>query len=249
MTRVLILGGTADARRLAALATAAGFDVTSSLAGRTTTTRQALEGAVRVGGFGGVEGLVDYLRAHEVDLLVDATHPFAAQMSAHAAEATAITHTPCVMIARPRWERVAGDRWVTVHFIEEAAAALPGLARRVFLAIGRQELAAFAHLADLWFLCRMIERPAEGASLPPGEIVLDRGPFTEAGDRALLEAHRIEVVVSRNSGGAEAYSKIAAARDLGLPVVIIDRPALPPGERVDDVAGALAWIEAHAVRV
>jgi len=180
-----------------------------------------------------------------VDLLVDATHPFASQMSAHAAQAAATTGTPRLMIARPAWAAVPGDRWIAVASIEAAAAALPGLARRVFLAIGRQEVAAFAHLRDLWFLCRMIEPPGEGAALPPGEVLLDRAPFSEAGERALMLAHGIEAVVTRNSGGDDAYPKIAAARDLRLPVVIIQPPPLPDGDRVEDVAGAMAWLAAR----
>ena len=244
MTSVLILGGTGDARRLAALAASAGFEVISSLAGR-TTLRQPLEGTVRVGGFGGVGGLVRYLREHEVDLLVDATHPFAAQMSAHAAAAVALTGTPRLMIVRPAWESVPGDRWISVGTIEDAAAVLPGLAQRVFLAIGRQEVATFAHLTELWFLCRMIEPPGDGVILPPGEVLLDRAPFAEGEERALLLTHRIEAVVTRNSGGDDAYPKLAAARDLGLPVVIIDRPALPAGEYVDDVGGAMVWLAAR----
>ena len=246
MTRVLILGGTGDARRLAALASAAGFEVVSSLAGRTRDPRLP-EGEVRVGGFGGVEGLAAYLEDERIDLLVDATHPFADEITAHAAESAALTGVPRLRLDRPAWEEVEGDRWARVSSIESAAEALPLLGRRAFLAIGRQELAAFAHLEGVWCLARMIEPPEPGAPVSPGTILYDRGPFTEAGERALLEAHAIDVLVTRNSGGDDTYAKIAAARALGITVVMIARPPALSGETVSTPEAALAWLHEHAV--
>ncbi len=248
MTRVLILGGTGDARRLAALATSAGFDVTSSFAGRTAAPKLP-EGASRVGGFGGVAGLVTYLRAERIGLLVDATHPFADRMSAHAAEAAASAGVPRVLLERPKWEAAPGDRWLHANSVDDAASKLPGLAQRVFLTIGRQDLAAFAHLNDLWFLYRMIDAPVAGAPRPRGQLLLNRGPFTEQGERDLIHEHRIDAVVSRNSGGDETYPKIVAARALGLPVVMIDRPLLPASEVVHAPLDALAWLQARAAGV
>lgn len=248
MTRVLILGGTGDARRLAALATSAGFEVTSSFAGRTTSPTLPA-GASRVGGFGGAGGLAEYLRAEDVDLLVDATHPFADRISANAAEAATVAGVPRLLLDRPGWDAVPGDRWLRVADIQEAARTVVGLATRVFLTIGRQELAAFAHLEQHWFLYRMIEAPAEGTPRPPGLLLLDRGPFTEPSERALMLEHRIEALVTRNSGGAETYPKITAARMLGLPVVMIERPRLPVSEVVQTPAEALDWLRARSAGV
>jgi precorrin-6A/cobalt-precorrin-6A reductase len=246
--RVLILGGTGDARRLASLATAAGFDVTSSLAGRTAHPTLP-EGASRSGGFGGPEGLARYLRDGRFDCLVDATHPFADQISRNAAHAAALAGVPRVLLDRPGWEAVPGDRWIRVWSAEDAASKLTGLASRVFLTIGRQELAAFAHLQGIWFLYRMIDAPAAGEPRLPGLLLLDRGPFSEDDERALMEQHRIEAVVTRDSGGEETYPKIAAARALGLPVVTIGRPPIPPGEVVQTPAEALAWLQELAAGV
>jgi precorrin-6A/cobalt-precorrin-6A reductase len=248
VTRVLILGGTGDAQRLASLAATAGFDVISSLAGRTTNP-ELPAGEVRVGGFGGADGLAAYLRTEDIDLLVDATHPFADQISANAAAAATATGVPRLLLERPRWKETPGDRWVRVDSIGAAAAALPGLAGRVFLTIGRQELAAFAHLEHLWFLYRMIEAPVVGTPRPPGELLLDRGPFSDEDERALMRAHRIEALVTRNSGGEDTYPKIGAARALGLPVVTIDRPRLPASDVVDGPAEALTWLQAQAARI
>jgi precorrin-6A/cobalt-precorrin-6A reductase len=247
-TRVLILGGTGDARRLAALATESGLAVTSSLAGRTTDPKLPA-GASRSGGFGGAGGLAGYLQAERIDLLVDATHPFADRISANAAEAARMTGVPRLLLDRPAWAAVPGDRWLRTRDVDAAAAILPGLAARVFLTIGRQDLGAFAHLDRLWFLSRMIESPADGGPRPPGELLLDRGPFTEQGERDLIHEYRLEAVVTRNSGGDETYPKIAAARALGLPVVMIDRPPPPPGETVRTPAEALTWLLAQAAGV
>lgn len=245
---MLILGGTGDARQLASLAAASGFDVISSLAGRTTNP-ELPEGEVRVGGFGRAGGLAAYLRAEGVDLLVDATHPFADQISANAVEAAAAIGIPRLLLERPRWEEAPGDRWIRVESANAAAKTLPGLARRVFLTIGRQELAVFAHLDHLWFLYRMIEAPTVETPRPPGELLLDRGPFSDDGERTLMRAHRIEALVTRNSGGEETYPKIAAARVLGLPVVMIDRPRLPASDVVDGPAAALTWLLAQGLRL
>jgi precorrin-6A/cobalt-precorrin-6A reductase len=241
MTRVLILGGTGDARRLAALATAAGFDVTSSLAGRTSSPVLP-DGASRVGGFGGADGLAAYLRAERIHLLVDATHPFADRISANAARAATETGVPRLLLQRPPWAPVPGDRWLPAADVEDAARIVAGLATRVFLTIGRQELAAFARLDDLWLLYRMIEPPDDDARPSRGLLLLDRGPFSEPAERALMVEHRIEAIVTRNSGGAETYPKIAAARALGLTVVIIARPVLPPSETVRTPDEALDWL-------
>ncbi|MFK4105275.1 cobalt-precorrin-6A reductase [Streptomyces sp. NPDC019531] len=239
---VLILGGTMEARRLAELLTAGtGLRVTTSLAGRVAAPRLP-PGEVRVGGFGGVEGLAGWLREHEVDALIDATHPFAGRISFNAAKAAAATHVALLALRRPGWVPVAGDDWHEVRSLEGAAEVLPTLGRRVFLTTGRMGLAAFAALEDLWFLVRSVDAP-EPPHPPRMEVLLDRGPFTLDGEREVLSRHRIDVVVTKDSGGAATVPKLTAAREAGLPVVVVRRPPVPEGVPV--VTGpeqAVGWI-------
>ncbi len=241
--KILILGGTAEAAGLArGLSEVAGVATITSLAGRTRAPA-AVPGAVRVGGFGGPEALAEYLRSEKIDLVVDATHPFAARISRNAARACEAAGVPRLLLARPPWAAQAGDTWISAADTEAAAAALPGLGQRAFLAIGRQELAAFMGLTELWFLVRLVEEPEAPPPLANYHLVLGRGPFAEAQELELLRAYGIEVVVSKNSGGAGAAAKIAAARVLELPVVMIERPPAPESETAEDVAAARAWIE------
>lgn len=240
---VLVLGGTTEARELAAeLAARPGVRVTTSLAGRVSRPA-ALEGDVRIGGFGGAEGLARWLREHGVDAVVDATHPFAAGITANAARAAAQTGVPAVVLRRPGWRPGPGDRWHSAASLIEAAALLPELGGRVFLTTGRLGLAAFADLAHLHFLVRSVEAPEP--PLPPvTEVLLARGPFTVTGEKALLREHRIDVLVTKDSGGEATAAKLTAARDLDLPVVVVRRPPLPPGViAVADVASALARLD------
>ncbi len=241
--RVLILGGTAEAAALARdLAEEPRVAATTSLAGRTRAPA-SVPGRVRVGGFGGAAALADYLKTRAVDLLIDATHPFAARISRNAAQACAAAGVPRLVLTRPPWAARDGDRWTRVADAGSAAAALPALGRRVFLTIGRQELAAFAALGGLWFLVRLVEPPEDPIPLEDFRLVLGRGPFSLAQETALLRAQGIEVVVSKNSGGSGTYAKIEAARALDLPVVMVERPPLPEGETVETAAAARAWIE------
>lgn len=243
--RILLLGGTGDSRELAErLAGRADLEVISSLAGRTEQPA-SLPGGLRIGGFGGVEALADYLRGERIDLLVDATHPFAARITDNAEAACRLTGTPRLVVERPPWQAVAGDNWIRVADAEAAAAALPGLAERVFLSVGRQEIEAFAGLPRLWFLVRMIDAPRGELPLKRYEVVLGRGPFDANGERALFLLHGIQALVTKNSGGEATYAKIAVARELGLPVVMIERPPHAAGESAGSVAEALAWIEAR----
>jgi len=242
---ILILGGTTEARQLAAELTgpgpAATPRVTTSLAGRVTRPRTPA-GHLRIGGFGGPDGLADWLRTHEVDTVVDATHPFAGTISAHAAEAAKTTGTALFALRRPGWTAGPGDRWHPARDLAHAAALLPGLGRRIFLTTGRLGLAAFATApgADrLHFLVRSVEPPE-----PPlprhTEVILDRGPYTVDGETALLRAHAVDVLVTKDSGGPATAAKLVAARDLGLPVVVVRRPPPPDGVRVvPDVPSAL----------
>lgn len=242
-TRVLILGGTGDAAALAAqLSVLPGVEITTTLAGRTQHP-SVLTGAVRVGGFGGSEGLLAYLKQQRIGILIDATHPFAAQMSWNAAMAASEARLPHLMLVRPEWKKAVGDRWIEVETVEAAAQAIPTNARRIFLTIGRQQLAPFASLTEHWFLMRSIDPPAPDIALPNGELLLDRGPFTLENEIALLKQHRIEAIVSKNSGGDATYAKILAARELELPIVMVQRPTMPSGDRVSDVASALEWLK------
>lgn len=241
---LLILGGTGDARALATeLAADPTLVVTSSLAGRVANPRLP-PGRVRIGGFGGTSGLTDWLRAHRVDALIDATHPFAGTISFHAARAAAATRVPLLALRRPGWQPRPADRWSSVASLDEAAALLPAIGNRVFLTTGRSGLAAFAHLGRPWFLVRAVERP-EPPHPPRMEVLLDRGPFTVPDERALLRRHRVEVVVCKDSGGRATAAKLTAARLAGLPVIMVRRPVAPDGvSRVPDVASALDWARA-----
>ena len=237
---VLLLGGTAEARRLAApLDRRAGLALTSSLAGAVAMPLLP-EGDVRIGGFGGAEGLTAWLRDHRTDVVVDATHPFATGMTANAIAATEALHLPLLVLRRPGWMAGPGDRWHRVPDIAAAAALLPRLGERVFLAIGSGGLAAFAHLPG-WFLLRAVDPPPP--PLPEQHVLLrDRGPFTADAERALLREHRIEVLVCRDSGGDLTAAKLVAARELGLPVVMVDRPPAPAVAVVATVEAAVAWL-------
>ena len=237
--RILILGGTTEARQLACkLAARDDLSITLSLAGRTENP-VAQNVPTRVGGFGGAGGLAAYLNDMRIDLLIDATHPYAAQISANAAEAARITGMPIIALRRPGWAPVEDDRWTLVDTVAEAAEALGAVPLRVFLSLGRQEVAAFEAAPQHHYLIRSVDPVEPKLAVPDAEYLLARGPFREADERALLESHRIDVVVSKNSGGAATYGKIAAARALGIEVVMVRRPALPDvasAETVDDLA-------------
>lgn len=211
--------------------------MTLSLAGRTAKpVRQPVP--VRVGGFGGAEGLARYLTEHRIDLLVDATHPHAARISANAAMAVQDTGVPLLALRRPAWEPVEGDRWTGVDDVQGAVDALGTAPRRVFLALGRQEVGPFEAAAQHSYVIRSVDPIEPPLSVPHATYLLDRGPFREADEAAQLAAHGIDVVVAKNSGGAATYGKIAAARRLGIEVVLVRRPVLPTADAVDSVEEA-----------
>ncbi|MEV1047092.1 cobalt-precorrin-6A reductase [Streptomyces sp. NPDC049916] len=243
-THVLVLGGTTEARRLAeSLAGDRGVRVTTSLAGRVSAPRLP-PGDVRVGGFGGPDGLAAWVREHGVDALVDATHPFAATMSRNAAGAAASARVPLLALRRPGWTARDGDRWHSVASLAEAAVLLPSLGERVFLTTGRTGLGAFAgaDLDALWFLVRSVDAPE-----PPHprrmRVLLDRGPFGLAGERELVRRHRVDVLVTKDSGGDATAPKLTAAREAGIPVVVVRRPPVPEGVPVAGTPDeAVAWV-------
>jgi len=244
--KILILGGTAESRALAGqLAVTGRFDVMLSLAGRTAKPL-AQPAPVRSGGFGGAEGLAGYLRDKNIDVLIDATHPYAEMISANAARAAALTGVPLVALRRPAWEKTQGDQWIEVESIAAAVAALGQAPRRVFLALGRKEIEPFAEVPQHTYLVRSVDPVDPPLAVPHAIYLTARGPFSESEDRALLERHRIDVIVAKNSGGDATYGKIAAARTLHLPVIMLNRPALPEVESVETVDELLAWLD-HAV--
>ncbi|TNF17877.1 MAG: cobalt-precorrin-6A reductase [Rhodobacteraceae bacterium] len=241
---LLVLGGTTEATALCRRMAEAGIAGTISFAGRVARpVRQPLP--QRIGGFGGVGGLVAYLRAEGITHVVDATHPFAAQMSANAVAACGEAGVQLIALTRAPWVAGSGDDWSHVPDIAGAVAALDRPAMRVMLAVGRMHLVEFAPNPQHVYLLRLVDPPTDALPFPDCHVVVDRGPFTEAGDLALMRAHGTQLVVSKNSGGTGASAKLAAARSLGLPVIMIDRPALPARREAHDVEEVLEWI-AHA---
>jgi precorrin-6A/cobalt-precorrin-6A reductase len=236
---VLVLGGTAEANQLADVLARRGVAAVLSYAGRTENPKQPPI-PFRVGGFGGVEGLVRYILDHRIRVVIDATHPFAAQMSTNAVEAIAETGVKLIALERPPWIEAPGDKWLRVPSLEAAANALGKAPRRVFLGIGRMHLDVFASAPQHAYLVRLIDPPRGKLPLPHLSVVVARGPFTFANDKALFEERRIDVVVAKNSGGAAAEAKILAARKLGLQVVMVDRPAIPARPSVTTIEDVLA---------
>lgn len=238
---VLVLGGTSEARALAAdLAGRPGLRVISSLAGRVRDPALPA-GEVRIGGFGGVRAMADWARAEGVGAVVDATHPFAETISAHAVEACARASLPLLRLLRPGWQAQQGDDWHPAGSLAEAASLLPALGARVFLTTGRQGLAAFAALDRLWFLIRCVDVPY-GPMPANRKVLLARGPYAREPERALMRHFAIDVLVTKDSGGPMTAGKLAAARDLGLPVVMIRRPDSPAAVSVPAVGDAVRWV-------
>lgn len=246
-TSVLVLGGTGEARRLAAeLTERTGYTVVSSLAGRVRDPRVP-DGAVRVGGFGGELGLAAWVQEHAIDVVIDATHPFADRITTNAVGAARRTGCGLLILRRPGWQPRPGDDWRWVSSLLEAARSLAPAERRVFLATGRQGLAAFADLDDHEFLLRCVDPPDPESPRPRKlEVLLERGPFAVEGERELLREHRIDVVVTKDSGGEMTAAKLVAARELGLPVIVVRRPPPPEAPRVATVEAAIAWLDDYA---
>lgn len=239
--RVLLLGGTTEASDIARLLATAGIAGVFSYAGRTTKPiAQPLP--TRTGGFGGIEGLSAYLNSATITHVVDATHPFASQISANALAACAQTHIPLIAFERQCWARVPGDTWLHVNNINSAVAALPDHPARVFLAIGKQSLGSFAAKPQHVYLLRIIDPLTLPLGFPNSEIVYARGPFTVPGDIALMKKHAISHVVAKNAGGEGSRAKLDAARELGLPVILIDRPTVPSRRTVHSIDEVMIWL-------
>lgn len=243
--RTLILGGTTEASELAErVAGDSRFDATVSLAG-VTKSPKLLALPVRIGGFGGAKGLAEFLSANGVQALVDATHPFAATMSANAHAAAREAGVPHLVVNRPPWTKIEGDRWIEVPSMAAAAKALGSTPRRVFLTVGRKDLAPFSAAPQHAYVIRSVDPPPAELLPPDVSVIAARGPFGEADESALLKAHRIDIVVTKNSGGSAAAAKLAAARARGISVVMIARPTPPSGDHVATAAEALDWMAAR----
>jgi precorrin-6A/cobalt-precorrin-6A reductase len=241
MKRILILGGTAEARELAAEMQSQGHEVITSLAGRVARPRLPV-GEVRIGGFGGPDALAAWLLSQEIAAVVDATHPFAERISASAVRAAEQAAVPLLRLERPGWTERPGDRWHWVDGLDEAAERVPQLGTRVLLTSGRQGLSAFAGVSDAWFLIRCVDPPDN--PLPPHcEVLLDRGPYTREGELALIDHHDIDLVVTKNSGGDHTRAKLDAARTRELPVIVMRRPRRLAVEAVTAAHKVLAWLD------
>lgn len=241
--RILILGGTTEARELASrLAGDTRYNTVISLAGRTTDPRpQPVK--TRIGGFGGVEGLAAFLIAEQIALVVDATHPFAARISHNAAAATKAAQVRLLALRRPEWRAEVGDNWTGVGSVAEAVTALGDVPRRVFLAIGRQEAFHFEAAPQHSYVIRSVDPVRPPLRLPDATAILATGPFAEADEIDLLKTHRIDVIVAKNSGGTATYGKIAAARKLGIAVIMVERRKPADVPSLSDCNAALERID------
>jgi len=243
-TRLLILGGTGEAAALARAVLARfgeRIEVTTALAGRTARPGP-IPGQVRIGGFGGVAGLAQYLAEHEIDRLIDATHPFAAEISRAARLACDQTQVPRLLLLRPAWRRHPLDRWIEVDSVEAAAQIVGRVGRRAWLTVGASEIEHFAAVTGVRFVVRLIDPPRAPLPLRFHEIILGRGPFGLVEERHQLQRHAVDVLVCKASGGTATEAKLVAARELSLPVIMVRRPPPERGLAVDNIEAALDWL-------
>lgn len=240
MTTVLVLGGTSEARACAADLVSHGIDVVSSLAGRVAEP-QLPEGRVRIGGFGGADGMRQWLTGNAVRAVIDATHPFAERIGSSAVTATSMADVPLLRLERRGWQEEPGEQWHWVDSLTQAAAALPQLGAHAFITTGRQGLTEFTGLAGMRLLVRCVERPE--VELPSGtEVLLSRGPYTAESERALMTHRGVDILVTKDSGGTMTRGKLVAARELGVGVVIVRRPSRPAQQTVHDPGAAVRWV-------
>lgn len=245
--RVLLLGGTTEASALAHALKSANIETVFSYAGRTRAP-VAQPVPVRVGGFGGVEGLTAYLSAEGISHVIDATHPFANTMAHNVHQACTARALPLMRLERPAWVAQNGDDWLSVPDIDSVCDSLPYIPSRVFLAIGRMHLDKLLRQPQHHYVLRLVDTPTEPIPLPNHTVIVARGPFDVATDTALMHAHHIDLVVAKNAGGSGAVSKITAARDLGLPVVMIERPERPDCAKAFDIETVMRWLGHDAER-
>ncbi|MGE0257683.1 MAG: cobalt-precorrin-6A reductase [Alphaproteobacteria bacterium] len=247
--RLLILGGTGEAAALARAVPArfgGMIDMTTSLAGRTRNPGP-VPGNIRIGGFGGPAGLGAYLVEHQIDRLIDATHPFAAEISRAARLAAERAGVRRLMLLRPRWKRHPLDRWIEVDSIEAAASLVGRVGRCALLTVGAGSATAFARAQDVRFIVRLIDPPRGQLSLPNYNIVCGRGPFSLQQERVLLRRYGIDVLVCKASGGDATEAKLVAAREAGIPVIMVRRPPREAGDAVETVEAALDWLAGPAI--
>jgi precorrin-6A/cobalt-precorrin-6A reductase len=243
--KVLLLGGTSEAVQLAErLSAMPGVSATLSLAGRTASPRASAL-PVRVGGFGGAAGLTDYLKRECVGLIIDATHPFAANISNNAVAACETAGVSLIALDRPAWQKTAGDDWQEFDTVEAAIAALPSEPQRIFSALGRSSVGALCAAPQHHYVIRVVDEIAPPPELPHATIVTARGPFRTEDDTVLFQKHAIQCVLAKNAGGSAAYAKIAAARKLGLKVYMIRRPDVSVRPTVSTIEEAMERIAAH----
>ena len=240
--RILILGGTGEARALASTLSESGIGFISSLAGRVNDPRLPV-GPVRIGGFGGSDGLRDWLQTNRIQAVVDATHPFAATITRNAARATADAGLPLLRLRRDPWVPGDSDSWIRVPDLPSAAREVAARGGRVFLTTGRQDVGVFAGIESAWFLIRVVDAPT-GALPPHHEVVRSRGPYDHASESRLLRDNDIDMLVTKNSGGPLTSAKLAAAAELGIEVIMVDRPDEPDSPVVSEVGAARDWLEA-----
>ncbi len=243
--KLLILGGTTESAALAQqVAETFGdrIEAITSLAGR-LSSRRRLPGRIRVGGFGGVDGLIEFLKSEQIDAVVDATHPFAAIISSHAYDACLLAEVPRLALIRPPWQPEPTHPWVEAVDLDDAAALLPKMSKRAFLTIGRQGLDAFSKVEGVWLLVRLIEPPANALQLPEHLVIAGRPPHSIEDEMALMGEHRIDTLVCKQSGGSVTETKLIAAHRIGVHTVMINRPLPEPGPTAGSVAAAIGWIE------
>jgi precorrin-6A/cobalt-precorrin-6A reductase len=245
--RILILGGTGEGAALAQAATrwfGDALQITTSLAGRTEVPRP-VAGRVRIGGFGGAAGLAAYLREEGIGALIDATHPFAARISAAARLACDQVEIPRLTLRRPPWRRQIMDRWIEVENTAAAAATVGRFGQRAWLTVGASEIPQFADVSAVHFVVRLVDHPRHPLPLRSYDLIIGRGPFSLAEERQHIERHGIDALVCKASGGSATEAKIIAARERALPVVIVQRPPPEPGQWVSTIEAALEWLTCH----
>ena len=246
MKTLLILGGTAEARQIAKTAITqhgSALRVITSWAGRTARVPD-IPGETRIGGFGGAAGLVEYLNAETIDMVLDATHPFASQISSNAHDACSIANISCLQLVRPKWELPSSKKCIEVESVTAAAESIRHRTKRAFLTTGRQTLSTFSGADNVWFLVRLLKKPTEPLPLKQFHVTTGYPPFSKQTEKALMVEHQIDTLISKSSGGPMP-AKITAALELDLTIVLASAPPPPPGKHATNLNECLKWISAR----